>query len=223
MNATTENLVKQKIKLLYLDDEMKHIENFKHYFVDDENYQVLATNSISEAFTIAVVERIDIFICDLKLDNIMVTEKGTDVLFKMRLIDPSIYLGILTAFSQFLNTEILNKLKRDRIKVYHKGDVLRFQLQLEKDYSIYKSKQFNSEVNNKIKAMDILKDMVLKHLKNVTNQDVIVPIPGFRDITVNDLQKAVINDEQIGEQYKIEWLYTLNMINDIRDEGKRND
>ena len=57
---------------------------------------------------------------------------------------------------------------------------------------------------------------VIKHLRNITNQEVEVPIPNNNDILVKNLINEVENETEIGITYINEWLDTISIIQDIR-------
>jgi len=74
-------------------------------------------------------------------------------------------------------------------------------------------KNNKSVANWKVKFFQAMKEMVIAHLRNISNQEVKVPIPNIHDdISVKDLIGEVEQETLTGLKYMIEWANTQIII-----------
>ncbi len=214
------NRQQKRKNLVYFDDQTKQLEHFEKN-IKLKDFDVITVNAFSNVYDLAFDGEITIFLCDLRLTNLTSNERGIEILKSVRKIDSSIFLGLYTAFNRDLEEQELNELDELNIRIYRKGDVKAFQEQLKRDYDKF-DKTSNGNLNRKLNvtAMDVLKDKVLAHLKGISNQNVIIPITGYPDITAKELRRAIQIDDEVGEKYIIEWLHTTELIINIRKGGK---
>ena len=201
--------------ILYLDDEKTNLSNAQYAF-EMEGFEIEITGSIEEAKKKALNKELDIFICDLRLDQITKKETGKTILRYIRERNKDIFLALYTAYQEDLSKDELKILEESGIKIYDKTSTDVFMLNLQNDFYKFMSDRNQVTQGDEGDVLAEIKKDVIHHLKNVSNQDLNVPIPGIQQITIKDLTEEVINDSEIGKKYMKEWYKTLTLVQQLR-------
>lgn len=81
-------------------------------------------------------------------------------------------------------------------------------------------KDNKSVANWKVRFFQLMKEQVITHLRNISNQEISVPIPGvYNDTMVKNLISEVEKETLIGVKYMTEWAKTINLIQKIKTEN----
>jgi CheY-like chemotaxis protein len=210
--------------VLYLDDQQEPLEDARGYF-ESKGLEIEITQSIDEAKSRAINNDLDVFVCDLRLDNISATERGHQILRFIRDKNSNVFLALYTAYARDLTSTDRKYLAENNIRVYGKEDNDEFLFNLMQDYEIFKKEQQQKSISMvkgpPVNIKEEVKQHVLKHLRNVSNQELVVPIPNHNDIKIKDLITEVTKDSPIGDQYMAEWLTTIALIQKIRKENSK--
>lgn len=82
-------------------------------------------------------------------------------------------------------------------------------------FSIMKNNK--SVANWKAKFFQSMKELIVAHLKGISNQEVKVPIPGvYENISVRNLILEIEKETLIGVKYMIEYIKTIALINEAK-------
>lgn len=96
-----------KIKILFVDDNVKFINNIRSYLkLVEPEYQVYTTGTGEDGLRILKEEKPDIFFCDLFLLDI----DGDKVIEKAQFISPNTIFIMLTAYTDEKTEERLKKM-----------------------------------------------------------------------------------------------------------------
>jgi response regulator RpfG family c-di-GMP phosphodiesterase len=205
--------------IVYLDDQLQSLSETTNTF-KERGIKLKTTQSIDEAKSYALRKDIDILICDLHLDEIDSKFRGSNILRLIRAKRKDIFLALYTAYKNELSKDELDVLTASDIFVYDKEDNVEFILNLVADYNQFRNKglRYTASSNDlfDINVSNSIVDKVIIHLKGITNQDLLVPVPGFEDITVNKLIEEVFNKTPRAEAYVKLWFETKLIIKEYR-------
>jgi len=113
----TKEINYKKYKILLVDDELKNLENL--IFAFELDYNLVSASSASEALNIVTREDIAVIISDQRMPEVT----GTELLFRIKEINPDIIRILITAYSDI----------EAAIDGINKGDIYRY---IRKDLSI---------------------------------------------------------------------------------------
>ncbi|HSU28318.1 MAG TPA: hypothetical protein VLJ68_08050 [Chitinophagaceae bacterium] len=202
--------------ILYLDDLGDNLLDAKSSF-ESEGFGLQITDSISEAKNRAIQGDIDILICDLRLDKISKSENGKKILRHIRERNKDVFLALYTAYQKELTQNEIKLLTENKIRIYDKNTHEELMLNLQNDYNNFVTeKRVKKQETPDFDIITEIKQDVLLHLRNITNHEMNVPIPGVAEITVKDLIQEVKNDSDVGKKYMKEWYKTLMVIQYLR-------
>lgn len=145
------------------------------------------------------------------------------VFSQLRMHDENLFLALYTAYDEKIPKNKRDWMAKKHIKIYGKGDDDdEFILNLEKDYYLFQQTKkdgksdFNKQKSSKLERDVQFKHHVMNHLKNVSNQNVIIPITNEQEISVSDMIHEVALETDVGMRYMKEWLNTIALIQKIR-------
>ena len=95
--------MKNKIKILLVDDDMEYVDNFG-WFLERKGYEVLKAGSGREGIDVANKEKPDIMLCDL----IMLDINGDEVVKQVKILSPN---TICVMISAYVDDQTKTKLK----------------------------------------------------------------------------------------------------------------
>lgn len=209
--------------IVYLDDQLPNLKAAQRMFLR-QGIAIEVTESIDEAKGKVLQDKTDLFLCDLRLDDINEGERGDRVLRFIRNKKKGVFLGLYTAYLGDLSTEERRRLQQHQIYLYDKSDHEVFLMNLEKDYRQFRQMNVPREVSDtdefSAEIFVVIKELVLKHLNNISNKDVTVPIPGERDVTVHELIQEVGAITETGKKYIKGWIDTMVTIQTIKKNFK---
>jgi hypothetical protein len=67
-----------------------------------------------------------------------------------------------------------------------------------------------------------MKELVIDHLKGISNQEAGVPLPGLDYILVKDLVNEVEKETLTGIKYMVEWAKATAFLKEIKSKNKFN-
>lgn len=210
----------KEASILFLDDQEKHLHHTKNFF-EGLGFNITTTKSIDEAKNNGTKKMHNVFICDLRLNEISENENGTSILRHIRNLNKDVFLGLYTAYYNDLKKIEKRGLDEDHVKIYWKGNDHEFILNLQKDYARFlKSRKEKAsklgDPSDRTRLLLDVKHLVIDHLTKVSNQELTVPIPGEKDLLVKDLIKETVRESPIGITYMQEWVKTIARIEEIR-------
>jgi response regulator RpfG family c-di-GMP phosphodiesterase len=211
----TETIANSNI--LYLDDSTRYLDHTKSFF-ERNGYLIATTRSIDEAKELVKSNGIQLFICDLRLEEISELVKGNDILKDIRASNKNIFLALYTAFYKDIKTEEKILLEKNSIKIYDKSDET-FILNLEKDYSNFlaeQGKKISLLEKEDAQIVEEVKNKVVSHLKEISNQNVAIVWRDGKQISVGELIHEVEIVSDIGREYMTEWLNIITIYQNIQ-------
>lgn len=197
----------ENTRILYLDDVHDNLLNTERVFAN-AGITINTTDSIDEALGAAINKDLDIFICDLDLEEINYSRGGNTLLKEVREKNDSIFLALFSAFPDYLNDPQIKILKRKDVHVYFKPDDS-VVLNLARDYSHHLEFYINKKIRVRDKYYKCLKTGTLQHLKSIDDNSVVLPVLDQGRYSVEDLIDHVTNDTVVGIEFTLSWSETL--------------
>ena len=212
--------------ILYLDDVEDHL-NLTADFFKSKGVKINITNSVEEAENKIKNEKIDIFLSDLRLNEIKYPHGGNFLLNKLRPAVPFVFLGLLTAFHGDLKPNDREILSDNMITIYHKDqNPEAFYQNLENDFSLFQRSYINikSEDFREVESKFYLKycNTTINHLKQIQNQDTVVPVKGHRNFKVRELIREIQYKTEAGRLFVDSWMETITLMNNIKEKHNNN-
>jgi len=207
--------------ILYLDDVEEYLDGTKTFFEGQGCKTMTFTDSIDMAKNMAIGNEVDIFMCDLKLEQISKTEKGNEILLEVRQKNPNVFLALYTAWNKDLNQNERKNLTNNDIALYSKADDELMIHNLISDYKEFKQsnlKKIEEEmVPTDSDLTNTMKIEILRHLNGVSNQSLIVPVMGDKDVPLYQLIIEVDNLTPLGRRFISDWIKTDSIIRRIKN------
>ena len=188
-----------KIKILYIDDEVNNLNTFKANLRFE--YDILTTNSIDQAYDILNKNQdIRIIFCDKRMPK----KNGIDFFKDIREIYPNIVRILLTAYSD----------KEDIIEGINKCHIFKY---LEKPMNFpeirnvieLSNKYFISKINKNIESSSCKLSQYDKEQKNKYREDIATKLLVINCLIRNGYQQTI---EKLGSSYN-EYLLSIKDSN----------
>lgn len=218
MNSIMQEL--EDVTIVYFDDQLSSLNETTDTF-KAQGIELKGTRDINHAKASALKKNTDILLCDLHLGDIDENLRGNNILRGIRVKRKDIFLALYTAYKNELSKEELEALAANDIFVYDKEDFVEFILNLIADYTRFKKKSLkNKALPNGIFDTNVsnsILENVIRHLKNITNQELLVPVCGFEDVQVKKLIEEVNSKTPRAEAYVKFWIETQLIIKEYRN------
>lgn len=203
--------------ILLLDDQTQHLKTAKNFF-QSRDIAIDTTQSCDMATEAGRTGSHDIILSDLDLHNISEHESGLTVLENIRNHNPSVFLALYTAYERTLTNSEKMRLRGNSIKVYSKDDPEAFIEDLMSDYEAYRRQKENEkEELTEVVFFESIRQDVLNHLRNISNQEVLVPVSNLdKDLTVDELYQEVLGNSKVGRRFMMDWYENMKFITDLK-------
>lgn len=199
----------KKASILYLDDQEEYLDDLRAIF-KTQRFNLETTDSIEYAYQKAVENKVDIFICDLKLEHISSFEEGNKLLLKIRKYNKRICLVLYSAWMHALSDDEKRHLDEQSIFRYNKNDPNEFIHNFPEEYSAFKNSiagypEIEPNLSDEVLTQAMV-DGVIEILSGVSNQNLIIPINNDGDLKVSELIIELKHKTNTGRRFMIDWI-----------------
>jgi len=202
--------------ILLLDDDEENLQQTKNE-LQGKGLHASISMEPGEAINMAVNNKINILICDYRLENIS-KQLGNEILLSIRSKNKHIFLVLFSAYTAELSGQERRKMENNHIQIYGKNDITAFLLNMVDDFrnfqmSVQKTvtnltptKQRSANIPDNDMITETAAIETASILKGISNQSFMMPVKGYPAMAVSQIAVEVETLTDIGRVFLNDWI-----------------